>query len=183
MKIGNHLYFAPKILFKEVDLDGCQLPNQFMHRVAGFYLKPANDCIKRGQAFAAGVLLVTAIDALARIRYGAKVRVANRFKRFAGEELQSFADGELAKKFYDQFRNGLVHEARLLNGAQFSLETQSAVEQHSGLVLVNPLLLLKEVSEALDAYIALLNNDATELKKLALLLRDDHRDDFRVAFG
>lgn len=111
MKIGEILYFAPGIRFNEVDMDGPLLPEQFGRRVAGFYIDPSEECASRGHAFACGVLIVSCIDALARIRFGDGV--GRRFCKFALDELKSFSDPDMAERFYDEFRNGLVHEGRL----------------------------------------------------------------------
>ena len=167
MRIGDLLYFAPGIRFDEVDLDGPELPSQFRHRIAGFYLAPADECINWGHAFAAGVLLVSSIDALARLRF--PDGVGTGFRRFAREELKSFANDGLAQRFYDEFRNGLAHEARLKNGAQFSLETGATVALLDGLLLINPKYLAREVRTALDSYVALLRQDAGELGKLVTI--------------
>ncbi len=47
----------------------------------------------------------------------------------ARDGLTSFASDELAARFYDDFRNGLVHEAKIKQGGQFSLELQSTVQE------------------------------------------------------
>ena len=70
MKLGDVLYFAPGIRFDQVDLGGPRLPEQFRQRVRGFYIAPAEKCAEMDYAFAAGVLLVSCIDALARHRFG-----------------------------------------------------------------------------------------------------------------
>jgi hypothetical protein len=177
MRLGEILYFAPGIQFDQVDVDGPQLPEQFRRRMAGFYLEPAQECTRRGFAFAAGVLLVSCVDALARLRFGDGV--GKRFKKFAAEELQSFSRGDVADRFYDEFRNGLVHEARLKNGAQFSLETDATVRQCDGLLLVNPQHLASEVEAALDSTLLAANDG--ERRKLAKALKQDLAEDFRVS--
>jgi hypothetical protein len=111
MRLGDILYFAPGIRFDGVDVDGPRLPEQFKRRMVGFYLEPARECTRLSFAFAAGVLLVSCVDALARLRFGDGV--GKRFKKFAAEELQSLSGGDVAERLYDEFRNGLVHEARL----------------------------------------------------------------------
>jgi hypothetical protein len=179
MRIGDDLYFAPRIRFCDVDLDGPELPEQFRCRMAGFYLEPAEQCAQGDHAFAAGVLLVTCIDALARLRYGG--RVGARFKRFAREDLQSFPDDDLAERFYCEFRNGLVHEGRLKKGACFSLDAGATVEELGGILLVNPKHLATEARSALDAYIALVTLDDVERRKLAGALKIDLEDDLRLA--
>ncbi len=179
MRIGDLLYFAPGLRFDEVDLDGPGLPNQFKRRMTGFYIEPAEECGRHGYAFAAGVLLVSCIDALARLRSGDGV--GKRFGKFVAKELRSFSNDDLAERFYEDFRNGLVHEARLKNGGQFSLETGDTVEQLRGIILVNPYRLAKEVRGALDSYVTLLTSNEAEREKLADALRRDHSEDFRVA--
>jgi len=180
MRVGDLLYFAPGIRFDQVDLDGPGLPEQFRQRIEGLYILPAEECAGRHHAFAAGVLLVSCVDALARLRFGNGVG-GERFKKFAREQLKSFASGDLAERLYLEFRNGLVHEARLKEGGQFSLDVGSTVEQLQGLLLVNPRLLAVEVRSALDRYVALLRGEAKELAKLAHTLRQDHAKDFLVA--
>jgi len=181
MKIGELLYFAPGIRFDEVDIDGPALPEQFRQRIESLYILPADECAGRQHAFAAGVLLVSCIDALARLRFGDGVGVRERFKRFAREQLKSFAAGDLANRFYLAFRNGLVHEARLKEGAQFSLEIGRTVEELNQLLLVNPKLLSIEVRSALDGYVAQLHVEPKELAKLAEALRRNHGKDFLAA--
>lgn len=181
MRIDDILYFAPEIRFRDVDLDGASLPEQFRRRVIGFYLEPVEQCIQTGYAFAAGVLLVSCIDALARVRFGAGV--IRRFGRFVDEQLRSFSGDDLAERFFDEFRNGLVHEARLKNGAQFSLQTGATLEQRDGILLVNPKFLAEEVRWALDAYVALIRRDDVARQSLADVLRHDFAKDFQIAAG
>lgn len=182
MRIGDVLYFAPGIPLSQVDLSGprcgTQLPEQFKRRMAGFYVEPAEQCAQGGHAFAAGVLLVSCIDALARLRFGGEV--GKRFQKFACEALRSFSDDALAKRFYEEFRNGLVHEGRLKNGAQFSLQTRATVEPVDGILLVNPTYLAAEVRSALDAYVALATRDGAECGRLGAALWHDLEDDFRL---
>jgi len=179
MRIGDLLYFGPGLRFDQVDLDGPELLKQFENRMMGFYIEPAEKCVRCGYAFAAGVLLVSCIDALARLRFGDGV--GRRFRRFVCQELRSFFDDSLTQRFYDEFRNGLVHEARIKNGGQFSLETNTTVTELGGLLLINPDYLAQEVRAALQSYVTFLSQDDRARERLAQTLRRDHLDDFRVA--
>jgi hypothetical protein len=143
----------------------------------GFYIEPAEKCVRCGYAFAAGVLLISCIDALARFRFGDGV--GRRFRKFLHQELH-FDDG-ITQRFYDDFRNGLVHEARLKNGGQFFLETAETVSELDGLLLINPDYLAQEVRAALHAYVTFLSQDDRARERLARILKRDHLDDFRVA--
>jgi hypothetical protein len=181
MNIRDILYFAPGIKFSDVDLNGPGLPLQFKRRMAGFYIEPAEECTRHNYAFAAGTLLVCCIDALAQLKFGKKVKVSERFSRFTRETLQSFSSDDLAKHFYDDFRNGLVHEGGLKNGGQFSLDTRRTLTQFDSILVVNPQYLAEEVSSALASYVDLLQRDDTERKKLAKRLGEDLVKDFRAA--
>ena len=165
MRIVDFLYFAPGVKFDEVNLNGYSFPEQFGRRIDGFYIEPAEECVKRGYTFAAGALLVSCVDALARLRFGGPV--GKRFRKFVREELHSFRDGQLAERFYEDFRNGLVHECRLKHGGQFSLETRMTVVQASGILIVNPGCLATEVRAALRLYLDTLNRDQGERARLA----------------
>jgi hypothetical protein len=170
---------------KDVDWEGNGLPGQFRRRIEGFYLEPTECCIESGCAFAAGLLLVSCIDSLARLKYRRFDRndVSGRFKDLL-KELPAFGAGNFRQRFYDDIRNGLVHEARLKNGAQFTLDSTAdkAVTEGAGsILLVNPSHLLTQVRKALNDYIRLLEADEHERCLLSASLMLDLEKDFRVA--
>jgi hypothetical protein len=175
---GGRLYFAPGIGWDEVDPNGPYLPGQFKQRIHGFYISPASCCIDADAtfAFAGGTLVVSCIDALARLQFPA-LGVGARFKTFVDTQLPSFAP--VAAPLYYDFRNGLVHEARIKNGGQFSLDLPAPIERRGNLLIINPRHLLLEVEDALDNYIALLEGDSAARQQLADVLIDLHIDDFR----
>ena len=180
MRVGDILYFAPGIRFRDVDMKGTGLADQYRDRIIGLYVEPAEACAARGQAFAAGVLLVSCVDARARVRFS-DPRVGDRIKRFARTELKSFPNDGLAARFYEDFRNGLVHEARIKEGGQFSLEIGSTVEDLGGLMLINPARLAAELRASIHTYAELLNHDGTARQALADALARDHAKDFANA--
>jgi len=188
MRKSDLLFFADEIGFDQVDLFGSALPEQFCQRITEFYIKPAEECAKQNYAFAAGVLLVSCIDALSRIRFGTVT--ANRFKeaprrkrfiKFVREELQSFSSSDIAERFYRDFRCGLVHQAGLKNGGQFSFQIGTTVDDGEGLIVVNPRLLATEVGSALRKYVTSLESDQNERAKLAKALEQDLAKDFSFA--
>lgn len=175
MKIANELYFAPKIKFCEIDLSGNELPSQIRFRFIGYYLEPAKQCIEKGHAFAAGLLLVACIDALAYFQTRSQ-RVRRRFCRFICEQLQGFnRDDEMISRFYADFRDGLVHQARIKNAGEFSFENPSAIcwREDKQILSVNPKCLYKEVSNALDKYIQLLSSDPTKTHSLVNFIKSE----------
>lgn len=186
MDINGILHFAPSIPFRDVDWEGDELPEQFWQRIEGFYLEPAECCIQSGFAFAAGLLLVSCIDSLARLKYRRFDRgdVSGRFNDFLKNELSSvFATANLRQRFYDEVRNGLVHEARLKNGAQFTLHStvEKAVTESADILLVNPEHLLVQVRNSLTTYVRLLQENEHERRLLSASLMLDLEKDILTA--
>jgi hypothetical protein len=176
MKIDDVLYFAPGLPFSDVDFDGPRLPSQFEARIIGFYLDPADSCIEMKFAFAAGVLLTTCIDALSRSETGSP-DVKMRFTSFCRSHLPSLGGETIAERFYCEFRNGLVHEARIKKGAQFSFDFDETANQTDGVLIINPAGLTREVREALGAFTQRLKRDPAQLKQFAARLKADHTEE------
>src|ERR1700680_4367112 len=101
-RIADKLYFAPGIPFAELDIArGERLPMQFGKRMAGFYLNPAIDLAEDRHAFAAGVLVVCAIDALALLIYGS-ASVTGRITAYC-RNIPELAEEENARIFCQSF--------------------------------------------------------------------------------
>jgi hypothetical protein len=177
MNIANEVYFAPGIRFVDVDYDGPELPDRFAHRMDGYYLRPARILIDNDAAFGAGVLLVSMIDALARFKYPALPKVGDRFREFARLDLASFSAPGDDQRFYDRFRNGIVHESRIKAGSQFSFERPQTVTIEGVYMVINPKFLFDEVADSLKAYHALLKSNNQALAILVAKLKSDHVSD------
>ncbi len=175
MLIDDVLYFAPGIRFDEVDFTGERLPGQFRTRIEGFYLQPADLCAAKDAAFAAGVLALACIDAMARLQF--RGRVGERFTKFAARELASFKLGDRATRLYADFRNGLIHEARIKKGAQFSLQFDETIVELGDALVINPRCLVAEIRDALERYTAQLQQQTEKLGQLVTALQEDHVED------
>ncbi|MCM8854641.1 MAG: hypothetical protein LC541_18715 [Candidatus Thiodiazotropha sp.] len=158
MKIGEYLYFAPGLSFVDLDLSATALPGQYIRRIEGFYLEPAEVLAQRGHGFGAGVLLLCAIDALGKVEFPAS-GVGERFKQYSRERLASFSNADYARQLYEAFRCGVVHEARAKDGAEISLESGNTVEPVPGGIQVNPAGLLLEVRGALHTQMQEIEGD------------------------
>jgi hypothetical protein len=168
-RIAEKLYFAPKITFADLDTArGERLPTQFRQRMAGFYLNPAVDLAAERHAFAAGVLVVCAIDALALFTTGSG-DVTGRITAFC-RNIPELADEETARIFCESFRHGLVHHARVMDGNEFSNDIKKIAVRNGQHLAVHPLLLAKKVIEMLDDYVEQLDRNpaakAAFLKKI-----------------
>jgi hypothetical protein len=161
MIIDDILFFSPGIKFHEVEIESQEnLPGQFKERIQGFYLDPIKQLNDVDHAFAAGVLLVSCIDALSRYDavYGKLKSDQKRFSKWVQNNLPSFKDG-YSSRFYCDFRNGLVHEARIKKAGSFSYEISDPFIVDEEKMIINPALLIEEVSNALKEFISNLQSD------------------------
>lgn len=168
-RLGDCLLFAPGIPFSSVDMKGGGLPNQFYRRIDGFYLQPAVELAQRRHDFASGLLAVCAADALAGFITGAsgtKERMVAFFRHIPGLD-----EPETAKLFCEHFRNGLVHDARVKHGSEFSVGIRGVAQRQGTRLAVNPLLLAGGVRRVLQEYRERLHNDPNELKSLRARIR------------
>ncbi len=174
MRIEKKLYFAPGIKFSELDFsDSLRIVNQFNKRIYGYYLDPAKILLESKNAFAGGLLLVSAIDALSLFIFDKK-KVKTRFIKFCNEYLFYKFDEPISNLFFDDFRNGLVHEARIKNGGEFSFTENSIAIIHldSPTLIINPEYLYHEIESALSKYINTLKKDIEVRKKLNRRLKN-----------
>ena len=191
MRDGDDLFFAPGIRFSEVDLKGNAWPEQYRARVKGFYFQPAELCIESKHAFAAGLLVLSAIDFMAGFHHSAESlekrrkagKVGAEFIGFVKAELQSFTANDLALRLWDEFRCGLSHEARIKNGGEFSFDRQDTAHLANDRLCVNPRSLLKEVAIAFDRQTKQLNEDEGRRKDAATRLLQHFAREFQDAFA
>jgi hypothetical protein len=184
MREGDDLFFAPGVRFSDVDLGGIRLPEQYRARIEGFYLRPAGLCTEAGHAFAAGLLIVSTIDFMAGFHHSAEDlpgrAVGADFREFARRELRSFGSGNLAQRLFDDFRNGLSHEARIKCAGEFSFDRPYTVRVVSGRLCINPAHLLREVEEALERQMAQLAENAVKRMDAAERLRSLFSREFGI---
>jgi hypothetical protein len=143
---------------------------------------------EKNSAFAVGVLCVATIDFLARIETGSD-KVKERFGEWIKNNIEKFNKRDpdnvsqtLAQRFYDEFRNGLVHEGRIKNAGQFSYDCNELVDtikaSGAGTVMrINPDCLLGAIAVAIERYLCRLRAEkfVFEVFKCALI-RDFGRD-------
>lgn len=164
MRLSDELYFAPDIKFSQLDLTGEKLPAQLKERIDFFFIQPTDVLLRGNYLFTTGIILVSCIDFLASIPDISKP-VGERFKKWCHEELPGM-NSAICELFYNDFRNGLVHEARIKNGGEFSLDSGSTLFDIYGESLrVNPKLLHAEVEKVFNNYILKLkkNKEPREL--------------------
>ena len=185
MNIGEILYFSPKYKFRDLNWDNKEdLINAFRDRVKGFYLDPAKELNKKKYGFAAGVLCVATIDFLARFETGLLNDVRNRFEEWLKKHIEEFKDEDLAYRFYNEFRNGLIHEGRIKNGGQFSYEFDELVtggDSENSPMIVNPGKLLEAIEKSFNNYIKTVEKDECAFALLKCALKRDFQKDIQYA--
>jgi hypothetical protein len=177
------LYFAPGIPYSDVDIDSDEVISQFCKRLEGFYLGPAEDLMDPECSFAPGLLVICCMDALSRYdaNYYHFKEHRERFPRWMAGEMKSFlGDEKLAGRFYRAFRCGLVHEARIKQVGEFSLDTGGTITFQGNFMVINPHKLLSEVRHALKVFALKFKKDSTFAKHFRSELRVDFAGHFQA---
>ena len=197
----GELYYSPSCKFEYLKrlIDNKEergLLKCFEERVEELYLKPAyvlieeannkkSDNSSMGLVFSAGLICVSAIDFLGRFYFGCpKDEVECRFVGWLLKYMSPPFNALLAKKFYKDFRNGLVHECRIKNGGEFSLNEGETIREEvddNGVryLVANPEKLLKKLEDGFKNYLDDLRQDENMLSQLVECLKKDFKEDFR----
>jgi hypothetical protein len=192
--MGDVLHFSPKYRFIDLKWDDKDnLIRAFQDRVEGFYVRPAKKLNQEKEsAFAVGVLCVATVDFLARIETGSD-KVKERFEKWVRSNIEQFnkanpddASQTLAYRFYDEFRNGLVHEGRIKNAGHFSYDCGELVDtiavNGTGRVMrINPDILLGLIAESLEKYLHRLRNEEFAFQAFRCALTRDFQRDVEYA--
>jgi hypothetical protein len=160
----NFIYFAPNLKFSDLDLTGNRLPTQLQQRIDGFYLTPALSLAETRDAFAAGVLVVCAIDALAWFR-GGGVGSTARIEAFC-RKIPDLDVNDNVEVFCRDFRQGLVHQGLVKNGGEFSFDLERIAKRDHERLIVNPECLALQMRQMLKDYIDELYRDPGATKRL-----------------
>jgi len=191
MRVDKRLFFAPGIEFKELkweDIDS--LTYAFSQRIEGFYLEPTRILLDSGQAFGSGVLCATIIDFLAAFSENTTANVGQRYERWLKQNMGEFnqpnpddKSTSLAKRFYDEFRNGLVHEGRIKNAGQFSFENEQMIVFANDAMIIHPVFLFNSTVQAYGTYIQSINQDEFSRQKFRCTLIDWFSEDMKHIQG
>jgi hypothetical protein len=161
MRVKDIIHFSPKYPIQKIEFDNKEiLIDAFKDRIQSYYINAADILNKSNHAFAAGAILLTAIDA---ISYFTEVgAVSTRIKSFCYQiqEIRTKAEtyqNEFADRVNDEFRNGLIHEGRIKNGSQFSYDYPFLEIISDDCLVLNPEYFQKEVEIYFDLAIQKLN--------------------------
>lgn len=85
----------------------------------------------------------------------------------------------IARLFYEDFRNGLVHEGRIKNRGQFSLDLDQLLDFDHLAMVVNPRMLLEEVARVFGSYCGVLRQSRADAEMLTRRLEQDFHAEMR----
>ncbi len=161
------LLFSLEDTFDQIDFKNKEnLIRAFKNRIYDFWLYPAKKLDEQKHGFGSGLLCIATLEALARIRYAKYHKKTNEYRitkegfvTWLKENIVELKDDCHAKKFYEDFRCGLVHEGHIKGLGQFSYKMCQLVFCESGIMMVNPTILLKKAEEVLGKYLISLRED------------------------
>lgn len=183
MRIADVLFFAPGIKFSDLDFEHSELIIEaFQRRVEGFYLAPACHLIDKNEAFACGLICSATIDLIARYSLPKVKKVGCRICIWLRNNIPDFNRAEtgyaaLAERFYEDFRNGLVHEGRIKNLGQFSFDYSTLITFVDGAMIINPKFLLKSINCAFNKIYQTLKTDKKQSKIFISQLKEDFKEE------
>jgi len=170
MRFGDIVWFSRDYDYSDLswldDEERCL--NAFEDRTKWIFLEPAEEICEK-HPFATGILCVCAIDYLVRLPKKEETH-ASDYRNWLKDNILELGGSEF--DFYDIFRCGLVHEGRVKKGFQFSLEIDSLLSKIEGVLVINPRLLLKEVTHYFNKYLKELRTDDTEFSNFREGLRN-----------
>ncbi len=171
------LHFSPSCIFGELDLeDKERLIHCYRDRVYGYYLNPAKLLDEERFGFGCGLMCTAMIDSLARIVYP-REKVGRRIVKWLKRNIKDFRTGDFAYRFYKDFRCGLVHEGRIKNPGEFSYDSKRIITCKDGIIRVNPQMLLQRLEEAVEGYLASLEENPDAFTHFQNKLREDFQEE------
>ena len=180
MRIEDTIYFSPSFKFKDIDWENKdQLIEAFSDRVCGFYLNPAEKLNSNKDGFATGLLCIATVDFLARIAMGKRKRPGPRIREWIEGSIKEFKGNNLSRKFYEDFRNGLIHEGRIKNGGQFTYDV-SKIYCEDDVMLINPGMVLNSIKISFQSYLSDIKVDEEKFNEFKELLMDDFKKEIEL---
>jgi len=185
MKIGDHVFFAPGILFTRLDLSSPRIVQQFEARMEGYYSSPVRLLAKHRHDFGAAILLASCMDALGRYSSQAPQSWRNhqrkKYVNWIQSAIRSLSNGPSAEDFYENFRCGLVHEARAKTAGELRRDIKVAVVVDRGVMALNAVRLAIEVKQSLTNFCHKMINDPPALAAFQACLQIDFALELKLA--
>lgn len=190
MRIEDGIYFSPNLKYSDVNYNQPEaLIGAFRDRIKQYYIEPIKKLNADNDAFAAGLICVTTIDLLSRLKNDID-EVRKRYVSWLVLEIPDFdlpvlrnQTVKVADLFYKQFRNGLVHEGRIKEGGQFSYLFGDLITMEENFLVINPRHLVEKIEISFDKYILDVKSKPEELKEFIKMIKRDYGADIAQAKG
>lgn len=188
MRIEDGIYFSPNLKYYDVDFNHPEtLIEAFRDRIMQYYIEPIKKLNDDHDAFAAGLICVTTIDVLSRMKNDID-EVRKRYVNWLVSDIPDFGlpipknkKQKIGDLFYKQFRNGLVHEGRIKDGGQFSYIFGDLITIEEDFLVINPLQLADKIEIAFDKYIFDVLSNSEKLQKFIKMIERDFGTDIAQA--
>lgn len=199
MMFDDELHFSASRRFTELMWDDPRsIIKDYRERMMGMYIEPAKGLCLMRQPFAAGVLAVCTIDALAKIDLE-NINISTRGIEYAGwleryipwmgeidphnkyPREQRREQSSLAMRFYQEVRNGIVHEGRMKEGAYFSVAEHppAPVFVKDGCMVVHSIALLENIEESLRIVLQRANQTGASREDFVIKVYKLFEDDIK----
>ena len=192
MRDKDGIYFSPNYQFLNLKWNNPEnLICAFEDRIKSFYFDPAEQLNKNNHAFASGIICLSLIDLFANLQNG-NFGVRRRYVPWLENNIVDFNSPDpdklsqtLAKRFYDEFRNCLIHECRIKNAGQFSYNYSGVIhlmrDYNRHIMIINPKLLLYSLKTSFEKYIYSIRENPAEYQKFEDILKSNFSVDFECA--
>ena len=194
MRDKDGIFFSPNYRFLNIKWNNREnLIAAFYDRIIGFYFNPAEQLNKNEHAFASGIICLSLIDLFSKLQND-NSSVRRRYVPWLESNIDEFnsinpdnPSETLAKRFYDEFRNCLIHECRIKNAGQFSYLypriIHLMIDSERLIMVVNPKLLLSSLKLSFEEYINSIRESQIESQKFEEIMKENFYIDFESAKG
>ena len=156
--IENEIYFSSQLKMNDLDFTNkTQVINALKERLREYYLEPIKKLNKGKHCFAAGVLLITTIEAICfyTINKASKTRMISFFMQAKG--MERYNDNlkmkkSIAIRLVSDFREGLIIEGRIKKGGLFSYDYDCLLTVIDNYMIINPNYLYEEIETFLNLF-------------------------------
>ena len=176
MRDKKKLYFSKKILFREIDWDDKEnLICQIKDRIFEFYLDPAKALGELDYGFGQCVLLCTVLEFLASFENEEGKSKGKHFQQVV-QRIHGF-DSKKSRRFWRNYRNGLVHEGYIKGLDQLSFTQKEVVSLEQNIMVVNPQILHKKIEFLVYQFVSLITTEQEQYTSFLRIMKKKFAED------
>jgi len=184
MKVKDSLMFSPHFRFNKIDwTDGKNIIEAFEDRIRGYYIYPTRLLNKEKQAFVSTLISASVIDCISRVFSMKENNNGKNYIKWLKNNIEAFNcnsstyNKSLARLFYENFRNSIVHEGRAKQGFQFDYDAEELIIEKESILILNPTLLVEAIEGTFGNNLDIIKEDNERLASLKDFLIKDFQID------